>query len=152
MIEPLLDTRPMRDALPEQLERFRSKLEALIQRKLTGEVLGTRSGTLAASIISSIESSDSNSIVAISSNGPPYAAIQEFGGKTKAHEILAVNSKALAFRAGGDLVFAKNITHPGSNLPARSYLRSSLNDMRNELMPALKQAIVDALARNLSTA
>ena len=152
MIEPMLDARPVRDALSEQLERFRSKLEAAIQRKLAGEVLRTRSGALAASIISSIENSHSKSIVAISSSGLPYAAIQEFGGKTKAHEILAVNSKALTFRAGGDLVFAKNVSHPGSTLPARSYLRSSLNDIRNELRPTLKQAIVDALAQNASTA
>lgn len=47
-----------------------------------------------------------------------YAAIHQFGGKTRAHEIRPRNKKALAF--GGRVV--KKVNHPGSNIPARPFL------------------------------
>ncbi|RSN77904.1 phage virion morphogenesis protein [Acinetobacter haemolyticus] len=47
-----------------------------------------------------------------------YAAIQQFGGQTKAHTIRPKNKKALAFGGG---VF-KKVEHPGSKIPARPYL------------------------------
>lgn len=48
----------------------------------------------------------------------PYAAIHQFGGKTKPHVIRPKNGKALAFNG---LVF-KKVNHPGSDIPARPYL------------------------------
>jgi hypothetical protein len=83
-----------------QADALRGALEARIQQRLSGEVLQTRSGALAASIISSIENDGANTSVSISSTGVPYAAIQEFGGKTAAHDIVAVKGKVLAFSAG----------------------------------------------------
>ena len=47
-----------------------------------------------------------------------YAAIHQFGGKTKAHVIRPKNKKALAF---GGRVF-KYVNHPGSVIPARPFL------------------------------
>ncbi|MFW1857908.1 phage virion morphogenesis protein [Acinetobacter defluvii] len=47
-----------------------------------------------------------------------YAAIHQFGGKTKAHVIRPKTKKALAF---GGMVF-KYVNHPGSVIPARPYL------------------------------
>jgi phage gpG-like protein len=145
MNEDGFDAQVVQDALLEQAEAFRDELEARIQQKLTGEVLQTRSGALAASILSSIGDSDTDTTISISSTGVPYAAIQEFGGKTPAHEIIATNAKALAFRVGGDLVFAKHVHHPGSNIPARSYLGSSLAEVRDEIESGFKQAILEAL-------
>jgi phage gpG-like protein len=77
----------------------------------------------------------------------PYAAIQEFGGKTAAHQIIAANAKALAFRAGGDQIFRRRVDHPGSAIPARSYLGSSLADMRDEIGSGFKQAVLEALGQ-----
>lgn len=51
------------------------------------------------------------------SNPTPYAAIHQYGGKTKPHRILPKNKKALAF--GGKVYGAVN--HPGSNIPARPF-------------------------------
>jgi phage gpG-like protein len=113
---------------------------------LSGEVLQTRSGALAASIISSIENDGSDTSVSISSTGVPYAAIQEFGGKTAAHDIVAVKAKVLEFGAGGSQLFARSVHHPGSTIPARSYLGSSLADMRDGIESDFKQAILEALA------
>jgi phage gpG-like protein len=141
----VFDPQAVQDALAEQAASFASELEARIQQKLTGEVLQVRSGALAASILSSVDSNESGTSISVSSTCVPYAAIQEYGGKTTAHEIIATNAKALAFRLGGDLVFAKHVNHPGSNIPARSYLASSLADMQDEIELGFKQAILDAL-------
>ena len=69
-----------------------------------------------------------------------YAAIQEYGGKTSAHEILPAKGYVLAFVAGGGQHFARRVEHPGSLIPERSYLRSSLEDMNDEILVALADA------------
>lgn len=145
MIDDGFDPQIVQDALAARAGSLAAELEARIQQKLTGEVLQTYTGALAASIFSSIDSNETETAISVSSTGVPYAAIQEFGGKTAAHEIIATNAKALAFRAGGDFVFAKHVNHPGSNIPARSYLGSSLAEMGNEIESGLKQAVLDAL-------
>ncbi len=82
----------------------------------------------------------------IGSNGDvKYAAIQEFGGKTAAHEILPGKAQALAFIAGGALRFARKVEHPGSAIPERSYLRSTLDEMSDEIVAALTDAAVESL-------
>jgi phage gpG-like protein len=146
MIDVAFDAQAVQDALLGQADALRDALEARIQQKLSGEVLQTRSGALAASIISTIENDGSATSVSISSTGVPYAAIQEFGGKTAAHDIVAVKAKALEFSAGGSQVFAKSVHHPGSTIPARSYLGSSLADLRDDIESGFKQAILEALA------
>jgi phage gpG-like protein len=107
-------------------------------QKLAGEVLASRSGALAASIAAEV-SSDSEEIVAtVGSFGDvKYAAIQEYGGKTGAHEILPGKASVLAFMADGAMHFARNVEHPGSLIPERSYLRSSLEEMQAEIVAAL---------------
>ena len=147
MIGVEFDAQAVQDALLGQADALRGALEARIQQKLSGEVLQTRSGALAASIISAIEYDGSDTSVSISSTGVPYAAIQEFGGKTAAHDIVAVKAKALAFSAGGSQVFARSVHHPGSTIPARSYLGSSLAEMRDEIELDFKQAILEALGQ-----
>jgi phage gpG-like protein len=146
MIDVQFDAQAVQDALLGQADALRGALEARIQQKLSGEVLQTRSGALAASIISSIENDESGTSVSISSTGVLYAAIQEFGGKTAAHEIVAVKGKVLAFSADGTPVFARSVHHPGSTIPARSYLGSSLAEMRDDIESGFKQAILAALA------
>jgi phage gpG-like protein len=47
-----------------------------------------------------------------------YAAIHQWGGKTKAHEIRARHAKALRFNGR----FFKSVKHPGSEIPARPFL------------------------------
>lgn len=73
----------------------------------------------------------------------PYAAIHEFGGKTKAHVIEPLKAQILAWKGigpalparsratgrlrkarggGGFWIFARKVNHPGSNIPARPYV------------------------------
>ena len=84
----------------------------------------------------------------VGSNGDvKYAAIQEYGGKTAAHEILPAKAQALAFVADGAPRFARKVDHPGSLIPERSYLRSSLDEMSGEIVAALAEAATEAWER-----
>lgn len=53
-----------------------------------------------------------------------YAAIHQFGGKTRPHVIRARNKKALHFNGR----FAKSVNHPGSDIPARPFLALTEED------------------------
>jgi len=145
MTKERFDARLVQDALIRRAGALRDALERRIRLKLTGGVLRTHSGTLAASILSSISDDESDATVTVSSAGVPYAAIQEFGGKTSAHDIIAKNAKALAFSGEGGIVFAKHVHHPGSIIPPRSYLASSLSELHDELESGFTSAILEAL-------
>jgi phage gpG-like protein len=148
MIEAMFDAGSVQDALLDRAEALRAELEARIEQKLSGEKLQARSGALAASIQSSTEDDGSAASIVASSIGIPYAAIQEFGGTTAAHDIVAVKAKALAFDAGGGRVFARRVHHPGSTIPARSYIGESFAEMSDEIIAGLKQAVLKALGQD----
>jgi phage gpG-like protein len=138
------------DALPAaMIEGLMAKASTLAQaladkvkdEKLSGGVLNAVSGALRASIVADAGVDDSGVFASVGSAGDvKYAAIQEYGGKTAAHEIVATKANALAFAIGGATIFAKRVMHPGSNIPERSYLRSSLAEMADEIVAALAEA------------
>ena len=140
-------------ALAASLDAKAAELAAalvdLVQNdKLSGAVLNLRSGALRDSIVASISADADGVVASVDSVGDVnYAAIQEYGGKTSAHEILPVKAQALAFVAGGAQRFARRVEHPGSLIPERSYLRSSLDDMRDDILDALAEAAADAWER-----
>ncbi len=106
--------------------------------KLSGEVLNVRSGALIASIGAEVASGGDEVSASVGSYGDvKYAAIQEYGGKTAAHEILPAKGNVLAFLVAGAMHFARRVEHPGSVIPERSYLRSSLDEMSAEILAAL---------------
>lgn len=93
----------------------------------------------------------------------PYAAIQEYGGKTPPHVIEPVNARALAFMAGGPLglssggggnalVFAKRVNHPGSSIPERSYARLALVQMRAPFEHGIRETVDEALSESFAIA
>jgi phage gpG-like protein len=109
-------------------------LLAIVQRKLSGEVLQPRSGALRRSIRTDVaEEARGVEARVFSDGGVPYARIQEYGGRIALPAIVAVNAKALAFAWEGRLVFAKRASAHVVTLPERSYLRASLA----EFAPAL---------------
>jgi len=115
--------------------------EKVRSEKLDGAVLSARSGALKASIAAQIAGAGDDVEATVGSFGDvKYAAIQEYGGKTPAHEILPDKAKVLAFVANGATHFARRVAHPGSVIPERSYLRSSLEEMRDEIVAALAGA------------
>ena len=138
------------DALPAALAsdlalKAQALAEALADKvrneKLSGQVLNARSGALRDSIAAQITNDGEDIVATVASVGDvKYAAIQEYGGKTAAHEILPSKAGALAFAEGGAMRFARRVEHPGSLIPARSYLRSSVEEMSDEIVAALAAA------------
>ena len=98
------------------------------------------SGQLAASI-----DTDVGAHFAIIGSNEPYAAIHQFGGKTRPHTIKASKGKALAF--GGK--FARSVNHPGSDIPARPFLPIGSD---GKLTPIAEHAILGIVLQHLSRA
>ncbi len=86
-----------------------------------GKIL-QRSGSLAASVNWRITEGS-----AVVYTNKKYAAIQNFGGKTKAHVIKPREKRVLAF--GGIIV--RSVNHPGSKLPARPFMKLTPGDLRD---------------------
>ncbi len=91
-----------------------------VQPRSAGMILGD-TGMLK----SSVQPSNSRTEAVVGSN-LVYAAIHHFGGKTKAHVIRPKNKRALSF--GGIVV--RQVNHPGSNIPARPFLKLEPRDLR----------------------
>src|ERR1700748_1096788 len=129
----------LRAALSAKATELAAALTDLVKNdKLSGGVLNARTGALGASIASSVTADGDGVLASVGSEGDvKYAAIQEYGGKTSAHEILPSKGHVLAFVAGDGEHFARRVEHPGSLIPERSYLRSALADMNDEIVTAL---------------
>ena len=140
----------LRAALAEKVDALAQNLfSQVVSVNLSGGVLNARSGALRDSIQVALSQQDNRIDAEIFSNGDaPYAAIQEFGGKTAAHEILPDNARVLAFVANGKQLFARRVQHPGSQIPERSYLRSALDEQGENILPDLRE-IVRSLAGDL---
>jgi phage gpG-like protein len=143
-----LDAMPdqVHDALLEKIGALSQVLQDSVSDNLSGAVLRIKTGRLLASIASNVDDAGEVVTAAVGSYGDvAYAAIQEFGGKTGAHDILPDKAKALAFLMQGKRVFARIVHHPGSVIPERSYLRSALADMQDDIVDELTQAVVEGL-------
>jgi phage gpG-like protein len=117
----------------------------VITDKLHGQVLKQRSGKLARSIQRETRTEGETVVGEVFSAGDvKYAAIHEFGGTTPPHDIIPTKAQALAFAIGGKMVFAKVVHHPGSRIPERSYMRSSLEDQAEDIIDGLKEAAIRA--------
>jgi phage gpG-like protein len=140
----------LRAALAEKADALAQNLfSQVVGVNLSGGVLNARSGALRDSIQVALSQQDDRIDAEIFSNGDaPYAAIQEFGGKTAAHEILPDKARVLAFVANGKQLFARRVQHPGSQIPERSYLRSALEEQGENILQDLTE-IVRSLAGNL---
>lgn len=113
----------------------------IVADKLQGQVLKHRSGALGRSIQIDIQrSGERTKGEAFSAGDVKYAAIHEFGGQTAAHDIFPKKGDALAFMMGGKMVFAKVVHHPGSKIPERSFMRSSLADMTDQIIAGIREA------------
>ena len=136
----------IRDGLTSKAKALASELQAKIQQNLSGEVLNRRSGALAGSIGTVIdETSTSVSVRIATSADVKYAAIHEFGGAIPPHQIVPDKAKALAFLVGGKQAFAARVQMPTVMMPERSYMRSSLAEMADEIRDELTGAIIEVL-------
>ncbi len=134
----------IRDALSAAILASVIDMEAQVKEKLSGPVLRNRTGRLRNSVVSTL-TDDQTTITGTVSAKTSYAAIQEYGGTTRAHLIQARDAQALAFAMGGKMVFAKSVNHPGSNIPERSYLRSTLRENAGSINDRLRHAVQQAI-------
>jgi phage gpG-like protein len=135
----------LRDALSSKVATLAAELQAKIQQKLSGTVLNQKSGALARSIAASIDDSSADVAVTIAMSDIKYAAIHEFGGTIPPREIVPDKAKTLAFVVGGKQVFAARVNLPAIAMPERSYMRSSLAEMADEIRESLTGAVVEAM-------
>jgi phage gpG-like protein len=136
----------------EVLQAVAAKVRALtanlqqhiVADKLQGQVLQHRTGALSRSIQSTTSVNGDVATGRVFSSGDvKYAAIHEFGGQTPPHDIYPDKAQALAFMMGGQQVFAKVVHHPGSKIPQRSYMRSGLEDMAEEITAGIRSAATE---------
>jgi phage gpG-like protein len=115
-----------------------AELRECVQESMVGSGLQSRSGRLAQSV--EVEADETSVAAGIDTGVVPYAAIQEYGGRTRAHIITAINAAALRFQIGGRTMFAKRVMHPGSIIPARSFLAAALAELSPEARGAIAEA------------
>jgi phage gpG-like protein len=120
------------------------RLLAKVKLKLSDDVLHVRTGRLRRSI--NLQMTDEgDAVVASVGTNVIYARIHEFGGTTRPHVIEAKKGKALRFESNGMVYYRRRVNHPGSKMPERSFLRSSLEDMRTYIHQRLEQGVAQAL-------
>ncbi len=132
--------------LVDSVERMAAKLARKVkQEKLSGQVLKNRTGTLRRSINYRIEKTDT-SVTGIVGSNKEYAAAHEYGfdGQVNVKEHLRWMHKAF-----GRPVTPRQIRiSPHSrhmHLPARSFLRSSLDEMAPEIREKIREALEKAV-------
>ena len=135
------------NALVRKVTMLAYELQKKIRtEKLDGQVLNKRTGALQSSIFVEVtETSHSVQGKVAAGKEIPYAAIHEYGGQTKPHIIVAKNAEALHFYMGGKEMFLKSVNHPGSKMPVRSYMRSSLSEMRFEIIEGMTDAVKEGM-------
>lgn len=144
------------DALPgsvhgelvKVVEVERLVLEALIKKKLSGEVLNVQSGNLRRSV-SSHTDDDGASVhgVAIQSGDVKYGARWEFG--FSGSETVAAHTRTITQAFGRAIapsqVRVQTFTRT-VDTPERSFMRSSLADRASRIVAALKGAVARGVA------
>lgn len=134
----------VRDALKEK----ELDLAAILVGKAAGAA-PKKSGLLSRSIRQSVRATPKavTARVYVSGKARKYAHAQEFGAKTRAHEILPNKARALAFALGGKTVFAGSVQHPGAVIPAHPFMRSSLKSMEGRIRAGLDEAVKLGLSK-----
>ena len=83
--------------------------------------------------------------VTVATGDIPYATIHEYGGTIPPHEIVPDKAKALAFILAGKQAFAARVNLPAIAMPERSYMRSSLAEMADEIGEELGEVVAGAI-------
>jgi hypothetical protein len=102
-----------------------------------------RTGKFARSIRPRIRVTD-NRVTGNVSTRDPRANLFEYGGKTKAHEILPDKAKALMLPGGK---FAARVEHPGGKYAALNIVHGAFQEMQRQIQADLEKAVRDAAAR-----
>jgi phage gpG-like protein len=153
----------LRQAMLRVVNRLTIEVQAVVKRKLTGEVLHVRSGTLRRSVNRKVVE-ESGSVVGSVGTNVRYAAAHEYGFKGDVQvqgHVRKVASRS-TFRNAGATVTANGISvrkgkmlsqgiafvqpHVRSvNMPERSFLRSTLREFSDKIKRDVRAAALEAL-------
>ena len=137
----------LRAALADKAYALAAALQGKINEKLSGAVLNQKSGALVRSITTTLDSGSGGVTVTLATAPDiKYAAIHEYGGTIAPHQIVPDKARALAFIVGGKQVFAARVNLPAIAMPERSYMRTSLAEMADEIRDRLSEAAIEAMA------
>ncbi len=130
--------------------RLAIKMQRTIKAdKLTGQVLGVRTGTLRRSINQRVEDTG-NAIMATVGTPVWYARVHEEGGTFQVKQHVRLIKKAWG-RTLATPVLATVSAH-SATFPARSFLKSTLDDMRAEIEASTQQAVTQGVRDTLRSA
>lgn len=133
----------VRKELRREVNYLAIKMLIKIQGKLRGPVLHYITGQLFRSIQQRVTETASSITARLFSAGDvKYAGIHEFGGTINIPEIRPVNALALKFSVGGQEIFRKFARAHTVTMPERSFMRSSLDDMRQEIVEGMREAVM----------
>lgn len=123
------------------------KLQRRVLSKLDGSVLKTKTGALQDAIKRGTGMEQSGSTITgyvglrgASAKTAIAGASQEFGADIPAHIVQAVNVSKLRFTVNGKFVFAKFVKMPQVKIPERSFLRSAMDELHDELAADINAA------------
>lgn len=144
-VGPFLESKvnSVRDALAERMTYTSAMLQqAIVDEKLSGQLLKIRSGKLASSV-RGIETYKTWSTISggVTAGGGPvvYARSLEYG--SKAHDILPRNAKSLHFFVDGKEIFTGRVRHPGTK--AYAFMRGTLDEKAQEIVSGFQDAAIE---------
>ena len=133
-------------SLLNKFRSFTSQADQIIQDKMLESVkenivavakslVPKKTGALQASI-DAITGDDPLSVLLVAQRN--YSRWLEYG--ERAHTIEAKNAKALAFKIGGRLIFAKSVWHPG--IPPHPFLTPAIEAGKEKVASDIASAII----------
>jgi len=133
-----------------KMQGLASSISDRIKQKLSGEVLNVRTGALRNSIYARIYDSPGSVSLSVGSRGDvPYASLQEDGGVVQHPGVQRTRGMVpmpMKTAYGALVGFSMKTRAHEILIPARSYVRSTLDEM----MPDINNAILDAVTEAAS--
>lgn len=132
----------VREAVVRKWQDMASRISERVKQRLSGEVLSPKTGALRSSIYGRVYVGTNHVTLSVGSRGDvPYAALHEYGGVIEIPRIEPSKARVLSFIVGGVRRYAMwTRAHP-ARYPARPYLRPTLDEM----LPDIRQQLIDAL-------
>jgi len=127
------------------------RLEDQIFANLDGLVLNVRSGNLFRSVRSHVDDAGESVTATVMAGGEtaPYAAIHEYGGVIDLPKTtVPVTAQALRYTDGSFHGSSRPHSIP---MPERSYMRSALEEQRENIVESLRSAFFVAMGRHFQS-
>ena len=140
----------VKGALRQSITKLSIKLQRLVKQKLSDNVLRVRTGRLRRSITYKVDEQTGQIIGTVGTN-VEYAARHEFGfhGTENVRAHLRMMKQAFGRPVKNPRKIMVQQHSRTVNTPARSFLRSSLADMQDEIVADMQSAITAAVKEAL---